>query len=241
MTGVVAVIADEPTVGYFVPGLYALFVHLALLMVLIGLPQRPAEKVVVQPKSIQAKLVQLPAKETPRPKARPKAKTPPKQESPVVAKKVEPAAPTAAPSVAPTIKDKPAENRIVEENVDPGIDPSLDDWLAEESSILQADEELALVDSYAARIENQVYRQWSRPASARRDMELTLLIRLLPRGDIVSVTVLKSSGNEALDRSAVAAVSRVEQLAVVREMENAIFERYFREFEMLFKPDDLRL
>ena len=230
----------RPTEGYFAPTLYALLVHAALLLVMIGLPKTSEPAVFVQPKSIQAKLVELPETKVPRdrPKDKPQTQAKAKPVDPPRPKPVEPR-PVVASDPEPVREQlTPAP---VEEAVDPGIDPSLDDWLAEESSLLQADEELALVDSYAARIENQVYRQWSRPASARRDMELTLLIRLLPRGDIVSVTVLKSSGNEALDRSAVAAVSRVEQLGFVREMESDFFERYFREFEMLFKPDDLRL
>jgi outer membrane biosynthesis protein TonB len=51
--------------------------------------------------------------------------------------------------------------------------------------------------SYAALIRDTVVNYWSRPPSARNGMEALLAIQLVPTGEIVSVSVLRSSGSTA--------------------------------------------
>lgn len=95
--------------------------------------------------------------------------------------------------------------------------------------------------SYAAVIQQAVIAQWSRPASARNGMEVLLDIQLIPNGTVISVTVAKSSGNDAFDRSAVAAVKKAERFPELAQMDSVVFEQYFRNFRMRFNPEDLRL
>jgi colicin import membrane protein len=54
---------------------------------------------------------------------------------------------------------------------------------------------------------------------------------------VVGVTVLESSGDAAFDRSAEAAVRKARRFEVPKE--SAMFERYFRRFTLLFRPEDL--
>ena len=51
----------------------------------------------------------------------------------------------------------------------------------------------------------------------------------------------ESSGNDAFDRSAVAAVDKTETFPELRELEPHIFEKYYRRFKLVFNPEDLRL
>lgn len=95
--------------------------------------------------------------------------------------------------------------------------------------------------SYAAIIQQAVVAQWNRPASARNGMEVLLDIQLIPNGTVISVTVSKGSGNDAFDRSAVAAVKKAERFPELVNMDSAVFEQYFRHFRMRFNPEDLRL
>ena len=62
--------------------------------------------------------------------------------------------------------------------------------------------------SYAALIQQTVINYWSRPPSARNGMEAELSIQLIPTGEVVSVNVIRSSGNSAFDRSAINAVKK---------------------------------
>ncbi len=59
----------------------------------------------------------------------------------------------------------------------------------------------------------------------------------MPTGDVVSVTLIAGSGNEAFDRSAEAAVRKARRFEVPKDP--AVFERYFRRFTLLFRPEDL--
>jgi colicin import membrane protein len=91
--------------------------------------------------------------------------------------------------------------------------------------------------SYRDGIYQAVKNNWSRPPSARNGMETTLLVELVPTGDVVNVTIVKSSGDAAFDRSAEAAVRSARRFQVPPESD--LFERYFRRFTLLFRPEDL--
>jgi colicin import membrane protein len=68
-------------------------------------------------------------------------------------------------------------------------------------------------------------------------MSARLQVELIPTGEIISVFVSESSGNESFDRSAEQAVRKVRRFDVPAD--NGLFESHFRRFYLLFKPDDL--
>ena len=98
-----------------------------------------------------------------------------------------------------------------------------------------------MTSSYSAYITERIEANWNRPPSARRGMEAKLLIRLVPTGQVVSVALLKTSGNIAFDRSAEQAVYKVGNFDKLQKMDLRIFEKSFRQLELVFRPDDLRL
>lgn len=93
--------------------------------------------------------------------------------------------------------------------------------------------------AYVSQIQREIVHNWSRPPSARNGMEALLRVFLVPTGEVVNVVLLESSGNEAFDRSAVLAVQKAERFQVPPGSRQ--FERNFREFTVLFRPEDLRL
>ncbi len=118
------------------------------------------------------------------------------------------------------------------------------DTLNEEQEFLESEQDLQLVGSYSAYIQQRVVNNWSRPPSARRGMVVELAIRMQPTGQVVSVTIVKPSGNDAFDRSAQRAVQKVERFERLQELAKtspSLFEREFRSFRLVFKPEDLRL
>ncbi|MEM9621145.1 MAG: cell envelope integrity protein TolA [Pseudomonadota bacterium] len=114
---------------------------------------------------------------------------------------------------------------------------AFDQAIAEESENLQAGTEDMVAQSFRLGIYQEILQNWSRPPSARNGMQATLLMELIPNGEVVSVTVVESSGNIAFDRSAEQAVRRVGRFNVPAE--NHIFERHFRQVYLLFQPEDL--
>ena len=115
----------------------------------------------------------------------------------------------------------------------------LDRALVNEERLWEAKTEREKVLAYVANIQDRIVRKWSRPPSARNGMRCLLRVVLLPTGEVLQVSVEETSGNEAFDNSAVRAVFRASNLPVPED--NFLFEKSFREFTLLFRPDDLRL
>ena len=100
---------------------------------------------------------------------------------------------------------------------------------------LEAIEDVSQV--YITEIYLAVVQNWSRPPSARNDMSTIVLVELFPSGDLNTVGVVESSGNDAFDRSALNAVRRAAPFAVPDDL--ALFESSFRSFTLNFRPQDL--
>lgn len=115
------------------------------------------------------------------------------------------------------------------------------DALAEEAGMIQAQEQAITAQSYVALMAQQIEQNWSRPPSARRGMKCELRIQLVPTGEVINVTIVKSSGNGSFDRSAEQAVKRVGRFDTLRDVPADVFEQYFRQLTLVFNPQDLRL
>lgn len=109
-----------------------------------------------------------------------------------------------------------------------------------ERSARQAENDEQLSKSYSALIRKRIEQNWSRPLSARKNMEATLRIQLIPTGEIIDVALVKSSGNRAFDDSAIRAVKKTRQFDELQDMPTRLFEKDFRRFQLKFKPQDLR-
>ena len=115
----------------------------------------------------------------------------------------------------------------------------LDRALLNEERLWEAKTERDQLLAFVADIQDRIVRKWSRPPTARNGMRCLLRVVLLPTGEVLQASVEESSGNEAFDNSAVRAVFRASNLPVPED--NYLFEKNFREFTLLFRPDDLRL
>ena len=116
--------------------------------------------------------------------------------------------------------------------------------LDSEDEFLADEQHSQLAQGYTDYIQQRIIANWNRPLSARRGMEAILTIQLVPTGQVVGVSVLKSSGNQAFDLSAQQAVKKVgrfEKLQQLSRQSPAVFEKNFRQFQLVFRPDDLRL
>jgi TonB family protein len=199
-----------------------------------------------------------PAKSKPKakPKARPKAAPPkPKPEAKPTAAPLKAAPPKAAPTKAkatakpaakPAAKPEPVKTapqpaRISQQELAEIARADLARAMAEESVVHQTAATAGeLSASYASLIQQTVINYWSRPPSARNGMEALLTIQLIPTGEVISVTVTRSSGSSAFDRSAVNAVEKAGSFPELRNLPAGEFEKTFRRFRLLFRPEDLR-
>ncbi len=148
------------------------------------------------------------------------------------------AEPAVLPEPAPVV-EKTRETKVDPESVRSEFADELAKALTREANARKAvtDDEKAM--AYVAQIQREIVQNWSRPPSARNGMEALLRVLLIPTGEVVDVKVEDSSGNDAFDRSAVLAVTKARRFVVPTDSQR--FERDFREFTVLFRPDDLRL
>ena len=225
------------------PALLTLMLHGGVVLMLVVRSTHSEQVVATAPaiQPIQAALVStdtLKPESKSKPKPIPKPKPKPKSE------------PTPALDPKPIPDPEPAPPKASEPQQESA--PSLN---AEQLAALTRDELGALIDAdsgamgtaeprmrdvVAATIRATVINRWTRPPSARNGMVAVLSIQLVPTGEVVGVSVLQSSGNDAFDRSAMTAVERSARFPEVAKLDNALFEANFRRFQLIFKPEDLR-
>lgn len=236
-------------VGYVLPLLLSLVVHALTLMVVYSMIEvtDPKSKV-FEPAAIQARLISV--GEEP---SIPKTGTKP-EPTPLTGFDNEPISlpplsefetPKAPPPPLPREERKPNPEleRLAREEEERRR--RLEE-LASVSELSQLDQTLRdfeqarteeIISLYATKIYSAVVSKWSRPPSARNHMKARFMVELIPSGELLTVTLLEGSGNEAFDRSAEVAVRRVGRFDVPNDRK--LFEDNFRRFTLLFSPKDL--
>lgn len=100
----------------------------------------------------------------------------------------------------------------------------------------QAAKMRGIVDKYKALITQAIAQHWLVPNGVDKSLTSQLLIRVAPGGTVLDVQIVKSSGDDALDRSARTAVFKASPLPVPTEHEE--FEA-FRQFILKVKPENI--
>jgi colicin import membrane protein len=205
------------------------------------LKPRAAPPKAAPPKAAPPKAAPAKPKPKPNPKPNPKPQAKPTAAPPKATPKAK-----ATPKPEPAAKPEPAKTasepaRISQQELAEIARADLARAMAEESVAHQAAATAGeLSASYASLIQQTVINYWSRPPSARNGMEALLTIQLIPTGEVISVTVTRSSGSTAFDRSAVNAVEKAGSFPELRNLPPGEFEKTFRRFRLLFRPEDLR-
>ena len=83
-------------------------------------------------------------------------------------------------------------------------------------------------------IRQRVQQSWLRPPGSPEGLKCTVRVRLIPSGVVGSVSIVKSSGNGAFDRSVEQAIYKAEPLPVPK---GSAFEN-FREITFIFDPKE---
>ena len=84
-------------------------------------------------------------------------------------------------------------------------------------------------------IQKKFIELWNKPFVLNEDIKVSIKIKLAPAGEILSKTLIESSGNDKFDDSAMKAVSNISFLKEVSNLRREDFERYFREINLVFK------
>jgi colicin import membrane protein len=229
--------------GYITAVISSIGLH--LLVVAAFLIDWPSESkdIVVQPKFIQAELIQL------KPKEKPKKKASNSKAKELAAKRREADRQKAAQKRLEQQRLSEREAKRLEKlRQQEAIrqkrarkKAALDEKLRQEQAAEIAEQEKQSASSYIQIIQGRLSQSWSRPPSARLGMQTLIELKLVPTGRIVGVKILQSSGDVAFDRSVEQAAFKAAPFSELQSMEPRIFEQYFRSVKVLFNPEDLRL
>lgn len=119
-------------------------------------------------------------------------------------------------------------------------DAALSAALAAEEQEMQTLQNQQAVAGYVDYIGKEIEKNWSRPPSARNGMRVVLSLHLLPTGEVDNVYVVKSSGDNYFDESAIRAVRRVERFTELQSLDPILFDKNFRKLTLEYNPSDLR-
>ena len=106
------------------------------------------------------------------------------------------------------------------------------------SEIREEEARLAAMNSgamaaYKFALQQKIVRKWARPASALPGIECVINVRQSSGGDVISVTVGRCNGDEAVRRSIEAAVRKAAPLP--QPDDPSLFQRDLR---FTFKPEE---
>jgi len=129
--------------------------------------------------------------------------------------------------------DTPPENKISFESLIQVSD--INDLLKEENLLSQQSEQNQ-VDTYSYMIIQALQSAWRKPINTQDGLVCDLRISLNSNGRVISVNLIKSSGNIRFDNSALKAVQRVETFGFFKDMSFNTYNKHFRNIVITFNP-----
>ncbi|WP_419418704.1 cell envelope integrity protein TolA [Legionella sp. D16C41] len=93
------------------------------------------------------------------------------------------------------------------------------------------------VDKYKAMIVNAISRQWILPDNVDSSLSSQFRIRLAPNGEVLEASLMRSSGDPVLDRSAQTAIYKASPLPVPTDPTTF---NLFRDISLTVRPENVR-
>jgi len=90
---------------------------------------------------------------------------------------------------------------------------------------------------FSSMIQDQIREVWKKPLITE-GLVVEIELELLPTGEISDSNVIKTSGNENFDMSALSAITRLGKFENI-SMPSKLFDKNFRKFTLVFSPENL--
>ena len=97
--------------------------------------------------------------------------------------------------------------------------------------------DLEKVMYFSSVIRDQIMSNWREPKSSKVGLKTEFIIFLVPTGEVIDVSLTKSSGDKAFDQSALLAINKVNRFYDL-EMPRKLFDENFRKFTVVFSPKE---
>jgi colicin import membrane protein len=143
-------------------------------------------------------------------------------------------------AIALAKQQKEAQQQLMMKQLQTEQQQLLQKQMAQEQRQLHAQaasrQQQGVIDKYKTMIVHAIQQNWLVPDNVDKNLVCQLLVQVGPGGTVLSVQVVRSSGNPALDRSAQAAVYKTSPLPVPEDP--ALFDR-FRSLRLTVRPENI--
>ncbi|MGB6976220.1 MAG: cell envelope integrity protein TolA [Gammaproteobacteria bacterium] len=143
-------------------------------------------------------------------------------------------------AIALAKQQKAAQQRLMMKQLQAEQQQLLQKQMKQEQQQLHASatsqQQQGVLDKYKAMIVQAISQNWLVPDNVDKSLSCQLLIQLGPGGVVLSVQIIRSSGNSVLDRSAQAAVYKTSPLPVPQNP--ALFDK-FRSLRLTVRPESI--
>ena len=113
---------------------------------------------------------------------------------------------------------------------------NLQDLINQESKVLDSNILENDINKYSSLIINLIEAAWIKPKNIQNNLICDIKIKINPRGRIVDISLINSSGNIRFDNSALQAVRRVETFSFFNEITKKTYEDVFKNIVISFNP-----
>ena len=113
---------------------------------------------------------------------------------------------------------------------------NLQDLINQESQVLDSNILENEINKYSSLIINIIEAAWIKPKNIQNNLICDIKIKINPRGRIVDISLINSSGNIRFDNSALQAVRRVETFSFFNEITKKTYEDVFKNIVISFNP-----
>ncbi|MGB2328933.1 MAG: energy transducer TonB, partial [Gammaproteobacteria bacterium] len=112
---------------------------------------------------------------------------------------------------------------------------NINELLLEDAEVINNDEN-STINEFSLAIIKTIEAAWIKPKNIQDGLVCDLKIRINKNGRILSVDLVKSSGNIRFDNSAIKAVNRVETFNFFDRLDISIYQDNFRNVTLTFNP-----
>ena len=113
---------------------------------------------------------------------------------------------------------------------------NLQDLINQESQVLDSNLLENDINKYSSLIINLIEAAWIKPKNIQNNLICDIKIKINPRGRVVDISLINSSGNIRFDNSALQAVRRVETFSFFNEITKKTYEDVFKNIVISFNP-----
>jgi len=209
--------------NYLVASFFSFLIHAGLILILLGFFHNEYTNRPVLSKPIEVSLISL-------------------EETPVKKTQIEPATKTNKEVLSQPVKvinekitpinsqENKIEKSILIEQVN-----NINELLQEDAEAINNDEN-SKINEFSLAIIKTIEAAWIKPKNIQDGLVCDLKIRINKNGRILSVDLVKSSGNIRFDNSAIKAVNRVETFNFFDRLDISIYQDNFRNVTLTFNP-----